>query len=571
MTTSPTDISNDDLKFNSDVMSSIQSSVTLKKPLMLFIKNIINTDNNESDLWIDNIILKNSLLSHFTKDLLLNEFIRLEIVKDSIDFKNLISIMPSFQNAVTPCIFFIYSGQIIDIIPKDTNASSVDEKIKFIHQNLQNINGRIISQQSIPSNQSPIEIPNQQYNQSEVQQQSNLDPSIQSPPSTHVQSNLDVNIESSNINRTSNISNNETDRKNNSKPKKSLKEESAEFAAMKYRENLLKQQKQAKLDRERILNLLELDRKELKNNEKQKVLEYLKNNDEEIHVHENLHNSKIQNSSTYTIQLKLLDGSTIRHQFKSNDKLLNVREFVLETYPDYNSFPFYFFKNIDRITFGDADENKSLMSLNLNRSTLILKPIEPEENKKISVAADNQKSSTFGWLKNRMYSYLWSSESNNSSQSNNDRQKLKNSTLNSHNSDSSYNSPVLPHSQQNDDESDNDTIYHTPLLSSTTPSTTSLRPTMSNFNLYGSQGLIQPASSIQSSTNDLVNLHQSQNLNEQLHESNHHYDDNGSPNLAGTSNSINGDQNIDRNIIRTTDDIDVNNGNSISLQFPDDD
>lgn len=570
MTSNPTDISKDDLIFNSDVMSSIQSSITLKKPLMLFIKNTLNTDNNESDLWIDNIILKNSLLSHFTKELLLNEFIRLEIVKDSIDFKNLVSIIPSFQNAITPCLFFIYSGQIVDIIPKDSNISSIDEKIKLIHQNLQNINERIISQQNLSSNQSSIQIPNQQYTQSEIQQHSNLNSSIQ--PSSQVQLSSDINLESSNINNTSTISNNETERKNLSNSKKSLKEESAEFAAMKYRENLLKQQKQAKLDRERILNLLELDRKELKSNENKKILKNTKNIDEEFHVHENLHNSKILNSSTYTIQLKLLDGSTIRHKFKSNDKLLDVRKYVLETYPDYNSFPFYFFKNIDRITFGDADENKSLMILNLNMSTLILKPIEPEENQKISVADVNQKSSTFSWLKNRMYSYLWSSETKNqNSQSNDDKKKLKNLTSNSTNSDSSYSSSVLTHLQQNDEESDNDTIYHTPLLSSTTPSTTSLRPTMSNFNLYGSQSLIQPSSSVQSSTNDLTNLHQSQNLNDHLHESNQNYDDNRLSNHQGTSNSIVRDQYIDRNIIRTTEDIDVNNGNSISLQFPDDD
>ncbi|KAG0687909.1 hypothetical protein C6P40_001705, partial [Pichia californica] len=147
------DVSNSDLSFNSDVMGSIQSSVNFKKPLMMYIKDPLQTDagnNNgspDSDSWINKIIFSNTTLSHFTRQLIVSDFIRLQIVKNSIDFNNLVSIMPSFQNTPTPCIVFIFSGQIIDIFPTDIDVNIVDDKIKTIHSNLQNISGKINAQQ----------------------------------------------------------------------------------------------------------------------------------------------------------------------------------------------------------------------------------------------------------------------------------------------------------------------------------------------------------------------------------------------------------------------------------------
>lgn len=553
---------------------------------MMYIKDPLQTDagnNNgspDSDSWINKIIFSNTTLSHFTRQLIVSDFIRLQIVKNSIDFNNLVSIMPSFQNTPTPCIVFIFSGQIIDIFPTDIDVNIVDDKIKTIHSNLQNISGKINAQQSIPSHSSPY------IHRSEQQQQQQQQTPVSSVPLASVQhqsaqtSDVSLNNNTTNIPAVSTNSNITNAKNKSQQSKKSLKEESAEVAALKYKENLLKQQKQAKLDRERILNLLNLDRKEQKNKEKEKNLGKKNLSIDEIHVHENLHNSKIQNSSTYTIQLKLLDGSTIRHNFKSTDKLLNVRNYVLEAYPDYNSFPFYFFKNIDRITFGEADENKTLLLLDLNRSTLILKPVEPEESQNVSVAADNHNASTFGWLKNKMYSYLWSSESNQNNSFSHDNRSIPTPIPQATTDHQSYTSSLSAHTQI-EDESDCDTVYHTPLLGSTTPSTSSLRPTMSSFNLYGSQGLIQPVS-LSSSTHDLSNptidyqqqqeQHQEQQqeqqstLNEVLQQSGQHLGQQTDEESRFLT------QNNDRSLrnVRNVDDMDVNNGNSISLQFPDD-
>ncbi|GAV28151.1 hypothetical protein PMKS-001620 [Pichia membranifaciens] len=533
------------LAFNSDVMASIQSSITLRKPLMLFIENPASA--SDSGAWLDRMIFGNQGLTEPTKQLLSEEFIRLQIVKNSADFNNLVLIIPSFRNAITPCIFFIYSGQVVDAIPEDFDVGSIEEKIKQIHHSLHSLSGRDPLQTAATSPPPP------------QPSTTTAAPQVTSTP-TGIPSNTSAS--------SSNPPN------NNSNPikqeKRSLKEESAELAALRYRENLLKQQRQAKLDRERILYLLDLDRKEQRN----KLLEREKLKQQELednavlpqHIRENLHNSKVQNSSTYNIQLKLLDGTTARHKFKSDQKLSNVRDFVLRTYPDYNSFPFYFFKTIDRITFGEADENKSLMSLNLNMATLILKPVEPEESQQVSTAADNTSSSTFSWLKNKMFSYLWSAD-----------KVLHESNLNQENrsrppiNDGSYTSSIMTHPYV-EDESDNDTIYHTPVLASTTPSSSSLRPTMSSFNLYGSQGLIHPTSTT-SSTNDLQNL-LPRNIDQREEAfSEPSNEDSTVSHIVSNGNSNQSESSVDRNLrtVRNAEDVDVNNGNSISLQFPDDD
>lgn len=541
------------LAFNSDVMLSIQSSITLRKPLMLFIEDPASATH--SDAWLGRMIFNNPGLTEPTKQLLSEDFIRLKIVKNSADFNNLVLIIPSFQNAATPCIFFIYSGQVFDAIAGDFDMRLIEEKIKQIHHNLHSLKGPQPTATSPPPPSTTTAV-----------QQVPLTPT-DLPPNTNID-NLNLNENQSMGQVFAEVPN------RNSTPvkqeKKSLKEESAELAALKYRENLLKQQRQAKLDRERILYLLDLDRKEQRNKliekEKLKQQELEANTVLPQHIRENFHNSKVQNSSTYNIQLKLLDGTTARHKFKSDEKLSNVRDFVLRTYPDYNSFPFYFFKTIDRITFGEADENKSLMSLNLNMATLILKPVEPEESQQVSTAADNTSSSTFGWLKNKMFSYLWSADKllheTNPSQENRSRPSVN---------DGSYTSSMMTHPYM-EEESDNDTIYHTPVLNSTTPSSSSLRPTMSSFNLYGSQGLIQPASTT-SSTHDLQNLLSRNNDQREEAFSEPSNEDSPVSHIVSNGNSNQSESSVDRSLrtVRNAEDVDVSNGNSISLQFPDDD
>jgi hypothetical protein len=524
------------LDFDSNVMASIQASISQRKPLMLF----VSENNDVSNDWINKLIFNNDSLTLNTKKCLSSEFIRLQIIKNSIDFNNLVSIMPFFSNIITPCICFIFSGQVVDFVPKDFDAKLINDKIKSINENLTTLkqpSSGAVSQTSVSSA-----------------------PATHSTTPTSPESQIPIN-NSTSVNRNA--------------PAKSFKEESAEIASKKYRENLLKQQKQAKLDKERILRLLELDRQENKNKNRPTRLQNILDSEliNNQNIHENMRNSRLQNSETYVIQLKFFDGATTRHQFKSSDKLSDVRDFILQTYPDYNSLPFYFFKNIDRITFGDADENKSLLSLNLNMSTLILKPVEPNETPTIPDVNEFQNSSSFNWLKHKMYSYLWpnftssTSTLNATTDRNNEISNNSSSSLvdtnNRINNSNVFTSSISQHAQY-EDENDNGSVYHTPILASV-PSSSSIRPILSNFNIYGSQGLISSVS------RDTSHLDLEQLQNDFLQ----HHDSSSSSNSSTTrkNKKKNNGMKIEQTnyTVTNTEEMDIHNGNSISLQFPDDD
>ncbi|GMM48054.1 Ubx7 protein [Pichia kluyveri] len=492
------------IDFSTDSIAAIQASLTLKKPLMLYIETEVETENSNDSVneWIDMILTNNEFVSNDTKKIILTHFLRLKITKNSQDFNNLVSIIPAFHNILTPCILFIFAGQVIDHIPQDLDPKDVDTKINDLIKKLSSSN-LINTSNNVNNDTSDLtpSIPNtdQSTNQSDISNNNTNNVTIPTPIPT----------------------NNRVPKKVSTKSEfKTLKEEAAEFAAQKYRENLIKQQNQAKKDRERILQLMEQDRRELENRKLEKIVS--PNLDNDTKIHENLHNAKIQNSEIYTIQIKLFDGTTIRHQFKSNTKLLNVREYILKEYPDYNITPFYFFKNIDRTTLGEADENKPLTYLNLNMCTLILKPLEHDETFKVSVAHNN---GTFNWLKKKINSYWWPKEEIHQIDTN--------------------------HSNRNDtveSDSDCDTAYHTPILSST-PSSSSIRPIVSSFNLYGSQGLISSTTN----SSDHINTVDAEN-------------DESKDKLAESTNT-------DHNTytVKDVDDVPIHNGNSISLKFSDED
>lgn len=433
------------LTFLTDAVSAIKKSVSDNLPLMLYISDHASetigdnpTDNNNKDEYITRVIIDNKYLSEECISCISEKFIRLKIIKGSTDYLNLLAIMPLFDKVVVPCLFFIYSGQVIDAFPQDIDPIKVEGKIMGLLDK--------ISKQSATLTSSSTPAP----------------PGARVPTTTNMSSpppEVDQSIRSSNsmFYSTSNTTSQEASSGSNNPSKsnaKSLKEEAAELAALKYRESLLKQRQQAMEDRQRILHLLEQDRRENKPTE---------NVTKQLEVHENIHNVKLQNREKYTIQLKLLDGSTKRVNFKANDRLLDVRSYILKELPEYNSFPFYFFKNIDRITYGDAEELQSLKSLNLNMSTLIIKPMDPEDIPKANITNEYPNTSSFGWFKSKIYSFLWP-ESN-------------------------------PAASEADNESDKGLVYHTP--PSHTPchdSNSSLRPVLSSFNLYGSQSFLSSSS-----------------------------------------------------------------------------
>lgn len=571
--------------FGTDAREAIGNSITSGKLLMLYVEDpsesFKSSESSEQIDWIKHVLQENPIVTQETKAIIRDAFVTLKISKGSDDYENFLSVIPSFANVLTPCILFIFSGQIIDLLPKDIDTTTVNARVQNLVTKLRGIH---------PPNQP--QTTNQERGQNEVPstpQSTASAPHIpaqtSSPTPTGVQATLAPSTPHADSSSNSTLKTSAAVKK---QEQKSLKEESAEIAAQIYRENLLKKQRQAKMDRERILHLMEQDRRELKNRNLERIRSQEGQSDATPNIdtkssipHENLHNARLQNSDIYTIQLKLFDGSTTRHKFKSLDKLSTIRDFVLSQYPDYNSQPFYFFKNVDRVTFGDADENKSLLLLNLNMSTLILKPIEPEENLKVAHAKDPTPS-TFSWLKNRMHSYLWPGQHTSVHESSSSPLAHTSDTLSSSsasNASSGYVEERLRQRNHGEEESDTDSMYHTPILRSSTPSTTSIRPIMSSFNLYGSQGLLNISSALPSTSNIPQLAEDQQNTGMVPETSNINTVGTTCSSALNSSVSLPDDAATTRaNPTRATytvqnvdETIRVNNGNSISLEYPDDD
>lgn len=165
-----------------------------------------------------------------------------------------------------------------------------------------------------------------------------------------------------------------------------------------------------------------------------------------------------------TLQLKLLDGTSIRHSFLPSQKLHTVREFVLEACPEYNNHHFYFFKPIERVTLGEGDELRSLEDLDLNMSTLIVKVVDPQDAPEPIEASPSN--SPFRWVKST-WAALWSPPP-----------------------EEQPPSAATTDIMMEDDESDA-ASFHSAL-------TPPLRPSMSSFTLYGSQGIISSSQSLRS-------------------------------------------------------------------------
>lgn len=479
------------LTFNTDAMATIQCAVTANKPLMMLIKD----DDISADKWISELLVNNTNLQSSSKEIINRDFFRLQLTKGSKEFQNLLAIMPMFEHAKTPCIFCVFKGQVIDFIPQEADPTEIEAKILKMETTFKSSTPALLIQEentSLPT----VESTQSARSSSDRYQSQTPPPNYYSPSPEPVQQN-------------SEFKNNKADKKNvNTNVNKTLKEASNDMAARVYQENLAKQRKQAREDRQRILKLMELDRLEKK---RKKEVEFNAEGADE--VHENLHNSKLLNSDNYTLQLKLLDGTTIRRQFSANVKLTEVRNYILENYQDYHSVKFYFFKPVERVTYGDADENKTLHDLNLNMTTLILKPIEHEPE---SVIATEYPRSKFSWLRTKMSSLIWG----------NQQPILEGQSSNTSVSGSAS-------SNNHEGESEPNSVYHTPILTQAS-SSGNLKPVLSSFNLYGSL----------------------------------HNDERGSePHLPINEESE--DILYRKKSASPSDEIDFHNGNSISLKFPD--
>ncbi|GME79807.1 unnamed protein product [[Candida] boidinii] len=130
-------------------------------------------------------------------------------------------------------------------------------------------------------------------------------------------------------------------------------------------------------------------------------------------VHENINKLNIKETE-FNLQIKLFDGFNIRSKFNREDNLRTVREFICNKQTAYREQEFFFYKPIDRMTYSEQDEFKSLFELRLNRATLILKPLELNENNSNNGDSINSgdyqrdygNGSAISWLRNKVGSTI---------------------------------------------------------------------------------------------------------------------------------------------------------------------
>lgn len=159
----------------------------------------------------------------------------------------------------------------------------------------------------------------------------------------------------------------------NDTAKKTLKEEVIETTQQKYHEELIKQKRSAKQERDRILRLVEADKAERRAQRSTSSVYPTKN---PMQIHDNIMNANLLHSKTCTLLIRVTNGDTITKNFDSQSTLNEVRKWVDIVRTD-GDCPYSFHRNIPRVTFSDSDELRSLEALELlPRSALILKPLE---------------------------------------------------------------------------------------------------------------------------------------------------------------------------------------------------
>ena len=151
----------------------------------------------------------------------------------------------------------------------------------------------------------------------------------------------------------------------------SFREQVQETTQQVYHEEVLKERKAEREERDRILKLLKADKEERKAAQSHTFATEA----EPIEVRDNIKDPKRLHTENCVLQIKLTNSETLTRSFKSNDILNEVRTWVDVNRTD-GDHPYVFHRSIPRMTFSESDEMKTLEQLELTpRSALILQPL----------------------------------------------------------------------------------------------------------------------------------------------------------------------------------------------------
>lgn len=368
-----------DSVFISTVETAVSTAVAQNKPLIVF-----NTDLSEaSDRWV------NGLVSEDLLKVISEKSVALKLVKDSTQFALFEQIFP---NVIIPSFYCIKVAAILDIIHGDL------EQEEFVTRITKVLNNEVTAQNTTPLAQSTAST----LSYSDVNENQHLSQGQASTPSrstSQTPSSSQATSEQSNVAASQSNSRTQTPtRASGKRDYRTLKEEAAELTTRKYKEEQLKKKQREREERERVRRLLKADEEERRLNERHKQEERERqrrlSNDEEakddvkideiINVNQALKNNVRDRRPSTTLvcalSIRLLDGSSLRHEFKTTDTLNDVRKWIDENRTDSDD-PYCFHRTIPRATFGVTEEEKTLESLELTpRSALILKPFSSYAN-----------------------------------------------------------------------------------------------------------------------------------------------------------------------------------------------
>ncbi|ODQ79150.1 hypothetical protein BABINDRAFT_162206 [Babjeviella inositovora NRRL Y-12698] len=328
--------------FQSSVNSAVQSSLSSKKPLFVFVTD----ESATSSHWLQQCVTP----AH--RSLVDQHSVTLRLVKGSVEC-GLFEL--TFGETVVPSIYIVRLGQPLETIHVNSSEEEIQLKIaglKGDEEDARSTSTPLNSQSDAPSTllNSQSNVPSTPLNS-----QSDTPLAMPSTPANPVATPPPA------------------------KPRKysTLKEEAAETASSIYREQQAKERAMAKLDKERILKLLAADKEERKARERRR----LERQGEVMEAEEDLSIKEVirkKQHDSCALHIKLLNGATLTAKFEPQQTLNDVRNWVDE-HRDDGEQPYTFVKAVPKVNYGDGDELSSLAELDLlPRSALLLKPVEHE-------------------------------------------------------------------------------------------------------------------------------------------------------------------------------------------------
>ncbi|KAH3900583.1 related to UBX domain-containing protein 7 [Saccharomycodes ludwigii] len=344
--------------FETSVETAVKKSLESNKPLIVY-----STDDND-DQWLL------SWLNEDLLDLIAKDSILLKLFKDSVQFGYFQQIAP---NVTVPSVCCIFGGNITEVLLKDQDG--LGERLrKCINtikdtQAVQSPNTATSATVGTDVNQSPPV--DTRINRS-LQQSTSITPDGIVEPEI-----LNDSIKPSNQSTTS-----------SSAPIAQLSNEEK-----KYRQKVINEQNKIKEEKLRIKRLLKQDKEERESYEREMLRSNNMNKNGEgenapVEVKDKIKGSAVHKEKC-ALLLRLTNGNTLTHEFNSQETLNDVRKWVDINRTD-GDVPYSFHRNIPRVTFGDADELKSLQALELPpRSALILQPFSIEEKNIAHVQSKN--------------------------------------------------------------------------------------------------------------------------------------------------------------------------------------